>query len=141
MLQQESTQHGRPPAAKSGRLLQQGNLFNRCSRWTTCVTALQSNRGNFTRAANDSKGCGGVMRIAPVGMYFAHALSRELKPDRLIPGIFATGSDLAAITHGHPSGFLSAGVLAVLVGLVLAGSPLKQAREAGTTELPHPKSH
>src|SRR2546430_17115512 len=27
----------------------------------------------------------GVMRIAPVGMYFAHALSRERHQDRLIP--------------------------------------------------------
>src|SRR2546430_8921581 len=71
----------------------------------------------------------GVMRIAPVGMYFAHALSRERHEDRLIPRIFSTGSDLAAITHGHPSGCLSAGVLAVIVGLVLAGSPLKKAMD------------
>jgi len=141
LMTQEISQHGPSAAAKSGWLLQQRKLFSRRSPGTTCVSALQSNRGKFTRAANDSKGCGGVMRIAPVGMYFAHALSRELKPDRLIPGIFATGSDLAAITHGHPSGFLSAGVLAVIVGLVLAGSPLKEAIEAAKQELRNHKSH
>jgi ADP-ribosylglycohydrolase len=81
------------------------------------------------------------MRIAPVGMYFAHALNGECKHERVIPGIFATGSDLAAITHGHPSGCLSAGVLAVIVGLVLAGSPLHEAIDAAKEELRKQKSY
>jgi ADP-ribosylglycohydrolase len=81
------------------------------------------------------------MRIAPVGMYFAHALIRERKQDRLIPSIFRTGSDLAAITHGHPSGCLSAGALAVIIGLLLAGSLLKEAIDAAKKELRNHKSH
>jgi ADP-ribosyl-[dinitrogen reductase] hydrolase len=141
LMTQEISQRGLSAAAKSGWLLQQRKLFSRRSPGTTCLSALHSNRGKVTRAANDSKGCGGVMRIAPVGMYFAHALSRERKQDRLIPGIFATGSDLAAITHGHPSGCLSAGVLAVIIGLVLSGSPLKEAIAAAKDELRNHKSH
>ena len=138
---QEISQRGLSAAAKSGWLLEQRKLFSRRSPGTTCLSALHSNRGKVKRAANDSKGCGGVMRIAPVGMYFAHALGRERNQDRLIPSIFRTGSDLAAITHGHPSGCLSAGVLAVLVGLVLAGSPLKEAINAAKEELRNHKSH
>ncbi len=138
---QEISQRGLSATTKSGWLLQQRKLFSRRSPGTTCLSALHSNRGKVTRAANDSKGCGGVMRIAPVGMYFAHALSRERHQDRLIPGIFSTGSDLAAITHGHPSGCLTAGVLAVIVGLLLAGSPLKKAMDAAKEELRNHKSH
>jgi ADP-ribosylglycohydrolase len=141
LMTQEISQRGLSTAAKSGWLLQQRKLFSRRAPGTTCLSALHSNRGKVTRAANDSKGCGGVMRIAPVGMYFAHALIRERNQDRLIPRIFATGSDLAAITHGHPSGCLSAGVLAVIVGLVLAGSPLKEAIGAAKGELRNHKSH
>lgn len=141
LMTQEISQRGLSAAAKSGWLLQQRKLFSRRSPGTTCLSALHSNRGKVTRAANDSKGCGGVMRIAPVGMYFAHALIRDRNRDRLIPGIFATGSDLAAITHGHPSGCLSAGVLAVIVGLVLAGSPLKEAIGAAKDELRNHTSH
>src|SRR6202165_1847734 len=140
-MTQEISQPGVSAAAKSGWILDQGKLFSRRAPGTTCLSALHSNRGKVTRAANDSKGCGGVMRIAPVGMYFAHALIRERNQDRLIPSIFATGSDLAAITHGHPSGCLSAGVLAVIVGLVLAGSPLKEASGAAKGELRNHKSH
>jgi ADP-ribosylglycohydrolase len=141
LMTQEISQRGLSAAPKSGWLLQQRKLFSRRAPGTTCLSALHSNRGKVTRAANDSKGCGGVMRIAPVGMYFAHALKRERKQDRLIPSIFATGSDLAAITHGHPSGCLSAGVLAVIIGLVLAGSPLKEAIAAANGELRNHKSH
>jgi len=141
LMTQEISQRGLSAAANSGWLLQQRKLFSRRAPGTTCLSALHSNRGKVTRAANDSKGCGGVMRIAPVGMYFAHALIRERQQDRLIPSIFRTGSDLAAITHGHPSGCLSAGVLAVIVGLVLAGSTLKEAIDAAKKELRNHESH
>src|SRR2546429_4566552 len=141
LMTQEIFQRGLSAAANSGLLLQQLKLFSRRAPGTTCLSALHSNRGKVTRAANDSKGCGGVMRIAPVGMYFAHALIRERNQDRLIPGIFRTGSDLAAITHGHPTGCLSAGVLAVIVGLVLAGRPLKEAVDEAKKELRNHKSH
>src|SRR5712692_1255888 len=120
---------------KASWLLQQKKLFSRRAPGTTCLSALQSSRGRVTRATNDSKGCGGVMRMAPVGMYFAHSLSRERQPDRLLPSIFATGNDLAAITHGHPSGCLSAGAFAVMISLVLVGNSLTDAIHAAKEEL------
>src|ERR1700674_3274576 len=121
-MTQEISQRGLSAAAKPGWLLEPRNLLSRRAPGTTCLSALHSSRGKVTRATNDSKGCGGVMRIAPVGMYFAHALSRERHPDRLLSDIFRTGNDLAAITHGHPSGCLSAGALAVMVSMVLVGN-------------------
>ncbi len=141
LLTQENSRLISSACGKASWLLQQKKLFSRRAPGTTCLSALQTSRGKVARAANDSKGCGGVMRIAPVGMYFAHALIRERKHDRLIPSMFATGADLAAITHGHPSGCLTAGVLAVIIGVVLAGSSLKEAIDAAKEELRKQKSH
>jgi ADP-ribosyl-[dinitrogen reductase] hydrolase len=127
--------------AKSSWLLQQKRLFSRRAPGTTCLSVLQTSRGKIARAMNDSKGCGGVMRIAPVGMYFACSLGNERNRDRLLSNIFATGCDLASITHGHPSGCLSAGTLAVIVGLVLVGNSLTDATQAAKEELRKHPSH
>lgn len=141
LMTQENSRLLSSANGKVSWLLQQKRLFSRRAPGTTCLSALHASRGKAARAANDSKGCGGVMRIAPVGMYFAHALKRERQHDRVVPGIFAAGCDLAAITHGHPSGCLSAGVLAVVIALVLTGSPLKDAIAASKTELGKQKSY
>ncbi len=141
LMTQENSRLVSPGSAKVSWLLQQKKLFSRRAPGTTCLSALHSSSGKATRATNDSKGCGGVMRIAPVGMYFAHSLERERHPDRLLPNIFATGNDLAAITHGHPSGCLSAGVLAVIVSLVLVGGALTEAIHAAKEELRKHPSH
>ena len=68
---------------------------------------------------NDSKGCGGVMRVAPVGLYGAcHGLApRET---------FTLGKELAWLTHGHPSGYLTGGVMAVLVQRLIEGGGLEE---------------
>jgi ADP-ribosylglycohydrolase len=135
LMTQENSRLVSSGNAKSSWLLQQKKLFSRRAPGTTCLSALQTSHGKVARAMNDSKGCGGVMRIAPVGMYFAYSLSRERNPGRLLSNIFATGHDLAALTHGHPSGCLSAGVLAVIVSLMLVGNSLTDAIHAAKEEL------
>jgi ADP-ribosylglycohydrolase len=141
LMTQENSRLVSAGNAKASWLLQQKRLFSRRAPGTTCLSALQSSRGKVTRAMNDSKGCGGVMRVAPVGMYFAHCLGGERHRDGLLPAVFRTGSDLAAITHGHPSGSLSAGVLAVMVSLLLIGNSLTEAIEAAKEELHRHPSH
>jgi ADP-ribosylglycohydrolase len=135
LMTQQNIHRGHPDKAKTSWLLQQRKLFARRAPGTTCLSALQSKQGKVSRAANDSKGCGGVMRVAPVGMYFSHSVACEKSDARLISDIFATGCDLAAITHGHPSGCLSAGVLAVVVSLILCGSSFPEAIQAAKEEL------
>jgi len=66
---------------------------------------------------NNSKGCGGVMRIAPVGLLFHKSPAQA----------FEIGAELAAMTHGHPSGFLSAGYLAALIAFINNGDSLQDA--------------
>jgi len=141
LMTQENSRLVASGNTKSSWLLQQKKLFSRRAPGATCLSALQNNRGKVARAMNDSKGCGGVMRIAPVGMYFAHSLNGERNPERLLSNVFATGGDLASITHGHPSGYLSAGALAVIVSLVLVGKPLTEAMGAAKEELCKHPSH
>jgi ADP-ribosyl-[dinitrogen reductase] hydrolase len=134
-LMTQENSRGTFKKATTSWLLQQRKLFSRRAPGTTCLSALQGKQGKIARAANDSKGCGGVMRVAPVGMYFAHSVTREKNDARLISQVFATGCELAAITHGHPSGCLSAGTLAVIVSLLLTGTPLKEAIAIAKQEL------
>lgn len=91
------------------------------------------------QAANDSKGCGGVMRIAPVGL-LPHGGNSEGGPTP-IEQVFHLGVELAALTHGHPSGQLPAGVMAAtLFGIVHQDLPLPRALEAAM-RLARPRAH
>jgi ADP-ribosyl-[dinitrogen reductase] hydrolase len=70
-------------------------LHERRSPGSTCTSALRGpHAGTVDAPLNDSKGCGGVMRIAPAGLMGARSGG-----DR-----FDLGCDLAALTHGHPCG-------------------------------------
>lgn len=135
LMTQENSRLVSSTNSKASWLLQQKKLFARRAPGTTCLSALQSSRGKVTRASNDSKGCGGVMRIAPLGMYFAHPEVRQLHGDRLYSNLFATGNDLAALTHGHPCGILSSGTLAFIISQLLAGLSLPDSIKAAKDEL------
>lgn len=80
-------------------------LYGRRAPGNTCISALQSKKtGNISNPINNSKGCGGVMRTAPAGLY-AKTPEEALK----------IGAEAAAITHGHPLGYIPAGVLGYIV--------------------------
>lgn len=103
-------------SVSNGWLIEQKDLFSLRAPGQTCIDSLRSNVTIGRPAHNDSKGCGGMMRVAPIGMMF-HALSQN-DPSRrseYLARSFDLGCDAAAITHGHPTGFLTAGVMAALV--------------------------
>ena len=62
-------------------------------------------KGSIDHPLNNSKGCGGVMRVAPIGL-----VPNGFKPEQT----FQLAAEAAACTHGHPSGYLSAGAMAIL---------------------------
>jgi len=117
---------GGPGAPNDGWLLGLPALHARRAPGRSCVSALRSGRMG-TRAApiNDSKGCGGLMRAAPAGLISAG------DPERA----FRLGSETAAITHGHPTGYLSAGAFAVIIDRLIAGETLAAAVAAGRARL------
>jgi len=101
-------------------LLELPELHSRRAPGRTCIAALKSgDYGSVKRPINQSKGCGGVMRIAPVGLF----------------GRFDAGCEIAAITHGHPSGYLAAGFLTVVIGALRDGHALTGAIELARAPL------
>ncbi len=113
---------------RDGWLWNQKALHNARALGLTCLSALQSKRDIGHPAVNASKGCGGVMRVAPVGLYGWHRRAQEGNAAEF----FDIASQIAGLTHGHPSGQWPAGVLALLVmrsldGISL-GDSLKEAK-------------
>jgi ADP-ribosylglycohydrolase len=105
---------------ETGWLFKQKGLHHRRAPGTTCLSALKAMKSFGDPARNESKGCGGVMRVAPVGL-FAWRLS--ISPE----DTFSLGVELAALTHGHPTGALTAGVFAVLVLALTDGATMLDA--------------
>ena len=114
---------GHSPAGESdGWLTSQMFLHARRAPGSTCLSALQSGRpGTLHQRVNDSKGCGGVMRVAPISLAAGDP--------------FALACQAATLTHGHPSGYYSAGALAVMISAVVRGAHLRAAVAAAVGAL------
>ncbi len=93
------TQGGKPLAnvAQNGWLIEQKALWSRRAPGNTCLSSLSSSKTFGDIATNNSKGCGGVMRVAP------HAF---------FPNAFEQAADSAHLTHGHPTGYQASGLFA-----------------------------
>lgn len=112
-----------PDQLRNGWLIGVDGLWQRRAPGRTCLAALQGGRmGTAVQPTNGSKGCGGVMRVAPV----AFGTPTDA---------FALAAECAVITHGHPSGYLSAGVLGSVISGLFAGQPLDVALDAATERL------
>ena len=86
-------------------LLDVPELYSRRTPGTTCLSSLRENaeRGDYiAEPRNNRKGCGGVMRVAPMALD---------SPYHDIETLDLEGAQLAAITHGHSLGYMTAAVL------------------------------
>lgn len=91
----------------------------------TCLSALHKRRNQKQTAdsfiadkINNSKGCGGVMRVAPVGM-LKYGEIRQIDNE---------GAEFAAITHSHSLGYMPAALLTHIIHSILysdAGNTLQ----------------
>jgi ADP-ribosylglycohydrolase len=98
----------------------------------TCLSALLSREmGTIEKPINNSKGCGAVMRVAPVAL----ALTSDKEH------IFKVGAESGAITHGHPSGYLTAGAFAYIIAAIIEGSNLLDAVKQTVGVLKEYKGH
>jgi len=113
-----------------GWLLQLKEIHARRAPGNTCLTALNSGKqGSICEPLNNSKGCGGVMRVAPAGLFYRKERAFEM------------AAEFAALTHGHPSGYLSAGALAYLIALIIEGLDMESALLRTMTELERHRGH
>ena len=113
------TQTGYAPSEfeKESELLKVPELNIRRAPGNTCLSALSSGEmGTFGKPLNRSKGCGGVMRTAPLG--FTDWWGSPLR----------CGAACAAITHGNPGGYIPAGMLSDMIWRILY---LPEYQEAG----------
>lgn len=94
-------------------------LYHRRSPGGTCLRALRlqsSAPGNIpdyiNAELNESKGCGGIMRVAPMGLMNWHDIRALDYED----------AQLTAITHGHSLGYMPSAVLVHIINrLVFPG--------------------
>ena len=131
-LQTQASHSRHPTFARTdeGWLLRVEELHSRRAPGRTCLGALQGDRlGHVAQPLNTSKGCGGVMRMAPVGL----ALQ--------VDDPFRIGCELAAITHGHPSGYLAAGSLAHTIRELVRGADIESAAAEALEELRRRPAH
>lgn len=105
------TQLGQQSASSvlHGRLAARPAMRVKRAPGNTCLSALKSGgQGSIERRINQSKGCGGVMRTAPLGFL------QGMDP-------FDLGMQAAALTHGHIDGWTPAGVLPRIVARLIKG--------------------
>ena len=82
-------------------------MTDRRAPGNTCLNSLSRTQlGSLDAPINDSCGCGGVMRVAPIGLLFPEDASD-----------FATilGAESAALTHSHELGYLPSAAQAYIV--------------------------
>lgn len=115
--------------SRDGWLIKLPELQSRRAPGMTCLSALSAGE---RPAKNQSKGCGGVMRIAPAGLWTMR-LERSMT--------FHLGSECAELTHGHPSGFLSAAFLAVMIAEIAGGEPLESSLDTAERLLSKARGH
>ena len=98
-------------------------LYNLRDPGYTCMSELRQQKngksasGSFiANPKNDSKGCGGIMRVAPLAL--------KSYPHMQIKDIDREGAEIAAITHGHSLGYMTAAVLVHIIHrIVYPGKP------------------
>ncbi|MBQ8161566.1 MAG: ADP-ribosylglycohydrolase family protein [Clostridia bacterium] len=123
-----TTQKQRYDPSKTPHVAWLGNcpgLYSLRAPGNTCLNALsQGGGGRINRPINNSKGCGGVMRVAPIGLFFC---DRGTSLDEV--GLLGAGA--AALTHGHMLGWLPGFSLAQLIFLLAQdGADMRTAVEA-----------
>jgi ADP-ribosylglycohydrolase len=96
---------------------------------STCISALRETARLGDPAKNDSKGCGTVMRTAPIGL--------SVNSER----VFEMSAEVAALTHGHPTASCSAGFVAVVISEIVVGATLDDAIKAAKRSLSATPGH
>ncbi len=95
-------------------LLDVPELYERRAPGNTCLSALEYGKPTGTdyiaEHINNSKGCGGVMRVAPLALNYCWPNIGKLDYE---------GAQIAAITHGHSLGYMPAAVLVHIINRIV----------------------
>ena len=92
-------------------------LAHRRAPGNTCLSACESLLQG-KKVQNHSKGCGGIMRVAPMALLMAGYWSRN-KSFYNVEQMDEAGAEVAAVTHKHPLAFLPSAMLTHLIYRVI----------------------
>ena len=108
---QERSINDEPDCTRVSWLLDVPELYHRRAPGNTCLSALRSGRtGSVEEPINNSKGCGGIMRVAPLALENYNVEIEVLDKE---------GAEIAAITHGHSLGYMPAAVLTHIISRIV----------------------
>ena len=103
-------------------LLDVPELYFRRAPGSTCLSALAgckgNHRGTVSNRINNSKGCGGIMRVAPLALRCHPGQNYHVD----LKTLDREGAEIAAITHGHSLGFMPAAVVTHVISRILNDS-------------------
>lgn len=86
-------------------------LFSSRDPGRTCLMSIWNGaNGTLEKQINNSKGCGGIMRTAPIGLYFKN---KSLKETALL------AAKASALTHSHELGYLSSAMFSVIIACIV----------------------
>lgn len=123
LLRWHRTQGGKPRIETDNiGLIGDRRLWARRAPGLTCLSSLAESPSLGSVAHNDSKGCGTIMRVAPVALMVPRDQVRSI------------AIETSALTHGHPTGQLAAAAWAEMLAEVAAGSKLEESAAATAAE-------
>ncbi len=96
-------------------LMEEPRMFASRAPGVTCMNAIRTRgaQGTMENPINDSKGCGGVMRVAPIGLYYDESADTAM--------VDLLGAGAAAMTHGNQMGYIPAALLVHIVRFLALG--------------------
>ena len=104
-----------------GWIVQGKELHARRAPGMTCLSALKAAKRFGDEARYESKGCGAIMPIAPIGLFVR--IDDHLN-EGTAPLAFTMACESAKHTHGHVSSTLASGFFSLVIGHLLKGAPL-----------------
>lgn len=122
--------YGNPEASHDAWLVGIEELHRQRSPGSSCISALLNpKQGSIKDPINNSKGCGGVIRVSPAGLFYGQKTA------------FDSAAEFAALAHGHPTGYLAAGSLASIISRIIEGEDIETSIENTLSELKKRPSH
>ncbi len=108
----QTRQYPLPKESNPSHIMTFPELYSRRAPGNTCLSVIEGNCfGSVNEPINRSKGCGGVMRVAPVGLFFGKNYPIE--------DVDMLAAEAAALTHGHSLGYIPAAALAHIIHLIV----------------------
>ena len=104
-----NTQIDRSTDSSKSWLTKHKEIYGKRAPGNTCLKVLASGkRGYVNERVNNRQGCGGIMRVAPIGLLYKNRKE-----------VFNVASEAAAITHNHPLGYLPAAMFALIINSII----------------------